>query len=883
MRLTLRTLLAWLDGVLTPEEQRQLGERVAGSTVATHMADRIRTAVGRTMIGAPRVDAKGIADDVNSVAEYLDNALASEQLEPFERICIESEVHLAEVASCHGMLAEVSRSGAAADTLSAEERHHLQDRVQRRLVWDRERLAAETGARAVDAAANRDASLRESRETVRAIRAAIGHVPPEAVAAPEQAAAVSAAMHHGAAHAANVRDGDVATIDPSRVDGVAVAPRPRRSSLAAWLSAALALALLLTLGSVLTWSLVKSRGRSGRDVAAAVVPAAVPDAAAAAVPPAAPPPTGTTVDTAVDKDAERASDKATDKAAPAPSAATDQAAVTEPPPATSSSPVALPSSSPTALPSASPVALPSASPTALPPASPTALPSASPTVSKVDLPPAAMPASQPVPAVTPGPAPVTPGLQPAGAALPQAMAAVVPPPAVPAMPAPSASRPAGDSAPVPPAEAAVGASLRAGVAPGEADVPIGFVGNGGVLLRRDDAATADAWTYLPPNSRLGPREDLLVPPGFHPELNVRGVTIHLLPSTRAVLSVDADGTPRIEVVFGRAVARSPLPGARLGITAGGLVGTIEAGLAEPVAVQVELNRFPGAQPGESIPRSRAEIVAASNGVAWRQTALDGGPATAPLQGIDGQGMLPAGSVLEWDSVAPAVATVAHAAAPPSWAQGASQPTGVEKLACEALSAKVATTAPLSRALRELAADKRVESRMLAAATLALVGEYDVLAEMLCADAPGRKLEPKQWSQLEASAVPLALARGGAAAAALRRSFEVRGPNGKADALWTMACGLSDAQIFAGDDKLLVEKLEDPSLVVRRYANKCLLDIVQPGAVDRLRYRPDAPPDLRREGVLWWRQQAERGLIRRPDAVTVGGRGRAAAARPTGSE
>ena len=42
MRLTLRTLLAWLDGVLPAEEQRELGEKVAAHQVATHLADRIR-------------------------------------------------------------------------------------------------------------------------------------------------------------------------------------------------------------------------------------------------------------------------------------------------------------------------------------------------------------------------------------------------------------------------------------------------------------------------------------------------------------------------------------------------------------------------------------------------------------------------------------------------------------------------------------------------------------------------------------------------------------------------------------------------------------------------------------------------------------------------
>ena len=862
MRLTLRTLLAWLDGVLTPDEQRELGERVAGSTVATHMAERIRASIGRTMIGAPRVDAKGMADDPNSVAEYLDNSLPSERLEPFERICIESEVHLAEVAACHGMLAEVARQVATLDrTLSDEERHHLQDRVQRRLVWDRERLAAEIAARANDAATSREASLREQRATARDIRAALGTEPTMADGPLAQAAAGRAAASGdvGSANGAigrggsRVGDGDLTTIDLSRGSEQPVVVGPRRSSLSAWLSAALALGLLLALGGVLTWSLVKSRGRAGRDVAAGQAQPAVRGDAAALVEPVA----------AAAGPVEPAAAVATEppaKDAPTPT----------PPPATEPAAVAVGQRG-----NASGVA-----PGTVPPAT---VPPADPAASAVE------PAAGPVPAsqsANAGPAPslaeqiaavpMRPeAALPAGPAAPPAVAAAIPLVAGPAVPpvADPAMPPAAIVATpsTPPASGAAAAPLAADAA------EVGFVGGEGLLLRRDDAATADAWTYLPPNSKLGPREDLLVPPGFHPELHVHGVTIRLLPSTRAVLSLDPDGTPRIEVVFGRAVARASRPDVRLGITAGGLVGTIEAGLTEPVAVQVELKRFAGAQPGEAAPRARADIVAASRGIAWRQTGLDGGDATAPLEGIDVQGMLPAGSALEWDSIAPARATVAREPVSPTWADAGMRPDRLEKSACDALSAKVAATAPLTRALRELSLDKRAENRMLAAATLALVGEYDELVELLCADSPGRKLEPKQWATLEASTVPLALARGGAAAAALRKAFEDHGPNGKAETLWMMACGLSDAQIFAGDDKVLVEKLEDPTLVVRRYASKCLVDIVQPSAADRLRYRPDSPPDLRRDGMYWWRLQAEKGLIRRPDSGTaaagvVGSRG-----------
>ena len=165
MRLTLRTLLAWLDGVLPDDEQRELGTKVSSSVVATHLVDRIRAAVGRTAIGAPRADGRGLTEDPNSVAEYLDNTLSSDQLEAFERICIESEVHLAEVAACHGLLAELARDPTVQHELHGDERQRIQQRLRGLLAGLQDRAATEQ-------AATKPVSddHRESRETAQAIR-----------------------------------------------------------------------------------------------------------------------------------------------------------------------------------------------------------------------------------------------------------------------------------------------------------------------------------------------------------------------------------------------------------------------------------------------------------------------------------------------------------------------------------------------------------------------------------------------------------------------------------------------------------------------------------------------------------------------------------------
>lgn len=108
MRLTLRTLLAWRDGLLSGKEQEELAARVTEGSVAQGLLDRMEAVEKRHDIEPPKVEGRGLGADANSVAEYLENVLDAENLEAFERICLESDRQLSEVSACHAMLAEAT-------------------------------------------------------------------------------------------------------------------------------------------------------------------------------------------------------------------------------------------------------------------------------------------------------------------------------------------------------------------------------------------------------------------------------------------------------------------------------------------------------------------------------------------------------------------------------------------------------------------------------------------------------------------------------------------------------------------------------------------------------------------------------------------------------
>jgi hypothetical protein len=60
MRLTLRTMLAYLDEVLDAADSQELGRKIEESSFASGLVHRIRDSMRRLRLGAPKVDGKGM-------------------------------------------------------------------------------------------------------------------------------------------------------------------------------------------------------------------------------------------------------------------------------------------------------------------------------------------------------------------------------------------------------------------------------------------------------------------------------------------------------------------------------------------------------------------------------------------------------------------------------------------------------------------------------------------------------------------------------------------------------------------------------------------------------------------------------------------------------
>ncbi|MBA3483673.1 MAG: hypothetical protein H0T51_17835 [Pirellulales bacterium] len=854
MRLTLRTLLAYMDDILDPADQEELSRKIESSPFATELIHRSRDAVRRLRLSAPD-PMSGSDDDIhggdhnldaNTASEYLDNTLSPEAVADFERSCLEAGVNadmlLAEAASCHHVLTMVLGEPAEVDA----------DLRQRMYALAQSPAAAPQQLR----------------------------VEPAHKSAKQQPAVAAAAATPAAAARKSHVDADEAGVP----DYILAAARERRRGQRTLLTV---LGLAALLGGVATW-LVMTSGESTPPDEIAQIGGIDEIAEGPTVSGAEGPTTSSATADSTTVAPGDANSEAPAFVAETPAGTTTEPAIVEAetvvPPTLNVPTLQMPpldaSEAKTQAEAALQLTLPPEAPTveavaAATPAAPTETTVADASAAATDAPPvdaaataAATPAAPvvnepPMVDAAAGDAPPSDAATAAASSIPQTPPAPSPTPgdaaavggAVGPIAAATTTTPAGDAPMIDPAAGTAPADASA-VADAAAAAPkaIGaYLGNNDTLLKLD--SEANVWVRLPPRTGFTGGEQLLVLPTFRTHVVLAdvnaylagGTQIDLIPPTQSPDQPVADLA--MHIPYGQVVLNSGLNGNRIELSMVDQRREVQLGPSSSLAVEVRRVFEPGGATKREPAPAEVTWYLTSGTATWGDSGSAEAPATWTTVGGE-------------DSAPAAVEEL------PDWVDH--EPINDnERRARERVSQALLAGEPVNTHLLELSdptdRGRRTEDRALAARSGAYVGMFDALVTSL-----GDVNQRAAWrSQIDA--LRQAIARDPTAVEGIRAAFEIERGQEAADDLMEMllgfdraAVGTSRKEVQEGALVRLLRWMDDDDLTYRVLAWHNANEIL--GTRDVGGYKPEQSASQRKRMLsrLW--ERLERGELMPPEVT-----------------
>jgi hypothetical protein len=360
-----------------------------------------------------------------------------------------------------------------------------------------------------------------------------------------------------------------------------------------------------------------------------------------------------------------------------------------------------------------------------------------------------------------------------------------------------------------------------------------------ILLGLDPAGS---WTRVSANQMLMPQQ-FLAPPTYRAKIALTsGVAMEALGGSRIELLPGGPREPSgVRIFYGRVVLM-PLGnnGLRMRLVFGDHDGILTFADAESIAaLTVYRVRAAGTDPENGPSRIVADMYITTGGATWQESEATGGG--KPLALVPPQR-------LTFDAQLTSIPVDAKET--PAWI--VAEPLGALDRRASTVIAQALGGDRIARVgLLELATSRpQKEVKWLALRCLAYLGQFGDMVAVL--NDPARKPDwPDYIEQLRA-----AVNRDAETAAAVRLALEKQYPQQAAN-LYRMLWGYNDNDLQGGEDRKLVNALDDELLAVRVLGYWNLKEITGLGAA----YNPEQPAARRQMAYRRWRQRLDAKEIR----------------------